>query len=111
MSSSRTRIWWYPIFKSSFENTFAPCNCSNRSLMLGKGYLFFDGLLVDTTVVLNQPTSTILLLHKKTRGTPRRSARTNEPIFLKLNKLLFQLNQLFRTHLVRLPRYRLCTRF
>ena len=72
--------------------------------------LVFDGLLVDATVVLDQPASTIFLLHKQARGTPRGSARTNEPILLKLHKLLLQLNQLLWTHLVRLPRYRLCTR-
>src|SRR3954464_3274948 len=58
-----------------------------------------DGLLIDSTVVLDQPASTI----------PRRSARTNEPIFLQLRQLLLELNQLLRTHLVRMPRDRLCT--
>src|SRR3954462_12581676 len=35
MSSSRTRIWWYPIFKSSLENTFAPFSwCKARYAVL-----------------------------------------------------------------------------
>src|ERR1041384_4005716 len=73
---------------------------------VGQRVLVFDGLLVDVAVVLDQPASTIFLLHKKARGTPRGSARTNEPILFKLHKLLLQLNQLLRTHLVRLPRNR-----
>src|SRR3954466_11508518 len=77
---------------------------------VGQRILVFDGLLVDAPVVLDQPASTIFLLHKKTRGTPRRSARANEPIFFQFHQLLLQLNQLFWTHLVRMPRYRLCTR-
>src|ERR1041384_5900073 len=66
---------------------------------VGQRVLVFYGLLVDASVVLDQPASTIVLLHKKARGTPRGSARTNESILLKLHKLLVQLNQLLRAHL------------
>src|SRR3954468_11377425 len=35
---------------------------------VGQRVLVFDGLFVDTAIILDQPASTIFLLHKKTRA-------------------------------------------
>src|SRR5512141_2817874 len=40
ISCSRIFNWWYPDRRSILENTLAPCNQSNRSLIIGSGYLF-----------------------------------------------------------------------
>src|SRR6187399_457171 len=40
ISFSRILIWWYPDRRSILENTFAPWSWSNKSLIIGSGYLF-----------------------------------------------------------------------
>src|SRR3954471_22407014 len=89
-----------------------PCPIQLLKQIIDAGWRVFvlDGLLIDATVVLDQPASTIFLPHKEAWGTPRGGACTNEPIFLQLYQLLLEFNQLLRTHLVRMPRDRLCTR-
>src|ERR1043165_6812272 len=97
-------------FSSQAWRKLCPIQLLKQIVYVGKRVFVLDGLLIDGTVVLDQPASTIFLLHEQTRGTPRRSACTNEPIFLQLRELLLQFNELLRTHLVRMPRDRLCTR-
>src|ERR1041384_2910979 len=89
-----------PHLQIKLEKHLCSMQLLKQVIDVGQRVLVFDGLLVDATVVLDQPASTIFLLHKKARGTPRGSARTNEPILFKLDNVLLQLNQLFWTHLV-----------
>src|SRR3954468_2174025 len=71
-----------PHFQIKFGKHLCSIQLVKQIIDVGQRVLVFDGLLVDTTVVLEKPASTIFLLHKKTWGTPRGSARTNEPILL-----------------------------
>src|SRR4051812_22575184 len=89
---------------------FFPIQLLIQIIDAGERIFVFDGLLIDATIVLDQSASTILLLHKQSWGTPRRSVCTDETSYLQLRQLLLELNQLLRTHLVWISRNRLCTR-
>src|SRR3954469_18847142 len=71
-----------PHLQVKHGENLCPIQLLKQIVYVGQRVLVLDGLLIDATVVLDQPASTIFLLHKETRGTPRGSARTNEPIFL-----------------------------
>lgn len=49
-SPTRSRIWWYPLQRSTLENICAPCNTSNISSKRGMGKRYF-------TVNAHAPTS------------------------------------------------------
>ena len=88
------------MWRSSLENTWAPLSCSNSSLMLGSGYLFFIVFLfMDDSrhrVGPFHPSSS-----QKNSTTPRRRTRSDETHSLLNIELLLQLLQLFRSELVR----------